>query len=478
MARGSKRDRRQFASKRRAIHRQEPYTPWAMLSRILIVDDDLDMREALEGLFSAEGYACEAVPDASSALALVSRQTFDAVVSDVRMEGMDGLELLDNLNVSHPALPVVLLTGKGGVEQAVDAIKRGAFGYAVKPCKAGELERVVAQALEARRHPDSTKAVRPSPPLDVADEGSLIGDGPAMKVLQTAIDFVARSSAPVLVTGETGVGKELVARAIHARSARAERPFVAVNTSAIPSELLEGELFGHARGGFTGAFQARKGLLTEADGGTLLLDEIGDMSFGLQAKLLRVLQFGDVRPVGSDRVHHVDVRVLASTHRDLLALVKEGRFREDLYFRLDVLSIHVPPLRDRPGDIPALAAHFLARARKRAPMSPVRSIGRDALQALAQRPWPGNVRELASAIERAVVFGVDEMIDMRRLSAPAAVTGATWPCAAEAPWTLQQVSRAYTAWVLAQHDGDKQRAAEVLGIDLSTLYRWARKLPH
>ena len=197
-----------------------------------------------------------------------------------------------------------------------------------------------------------------------------------MRSLKTAMTFVARSSAPLLVTGETGVGKELVARAIHARGSRAGRPFVAVNTSAIPQELLEGEIFGHARGGFTGALQARKGLLTEADGGTLLLDEIGDMPFGLQAKLLRVLQFGDVRPVGSDRVHHVDVRVIASTHRDLPALVKEGRFREDLYFRLNVLSVRVPPLRERREDIPALAAHFLAQACRRAPASPVRSIGR------------------------------------------------------------------------------------------------------
>jgi two-component system response regulator HydG len=449
-----------------------------MQSRILIVDDDLDMRDALAGLFSAEGYACEAVPDAASALTLVTQQTFDAVISDIRMEGMDGLELLDSLKVTHPALPVVLLTATGGVGQAVDAIKRGAFGYAVKPCKAGELEKVVAQALDSRLHPapGAGPTVRPAPIVDTADGKDLVGSGPAMRVLQTAIDFVARSSAPVLVTGETGVGKELVARAIHARSSRSDRPFVAVNTSAIPQELLEGEIFGHARGGFTGAIQARKGLLTEADGGTLLLDEIGDMSFGLQAKLLRVLQFGDVRPVGSDRVHHVDVRVIASTHRDLPALVKEGRFREDLYFRLDVLSVHVPPLRDRPEDIPALAAHFLAQACKRAPTSPVRSIGKEALQALAERSWPGNVRELASSIERAVVFGVDEMLDTNQLSpAPDDAPVSGWPFPAASPWTLQHLNRTYAEWVLAQTGGDKQRAAEILGVDLSTLYRWRRK---
>jgi len=445
-----------------------------MQSRLLIVDDDTEMREALATLFSGEGHVCEMASDASSALRLVDQQTFDAVVSDIRMEGMDGLELLDRIKLNHPALPVVLITAAGGVNQAVDAVKRGAFGYAVKPCDVDALRKVVAEALDARFHPSESLRA-PATATTVGDQ-ELVGSGPAMRDLQTAIDFVARSSAPVLVTGETGVGKELVARAIHARSLRASRPFIAVNTSAIPQELLEGEIFGHARGGFTGAIQARKGLLTEADGGTLLLDEIGDMSYGLQAKLLRVLQFGDVRPVGSDRVHHVDVRVIASTHQDLPALVKAGRFREDLYFRLDVLSVPVPPLRDRPEDIPALAAHFLAQACQRAPMSPVRSIGRDALRALAQRSWPGNVRELASSIERAVVFGVDEMIDTNQLS-PAPLEGPVsgWPFPSASPWTLQHLNRTYAEWVLGQTGGDKQRAAEILGVDLSTLYRWRRK---
>src|SRR5579864_9539333 len=301
-----------------------------------------------------------------------------------------------------------------------------------------------------------------------------------MRTLQTTIDFVARSSAPVLVTGETGAGKELVTRAIHARSARRHQPFVAVNMSAIPQDLLEAELFGHVRGAFTGAAQPRKGLFMEADGGTLLLDEIGDMSFTLQSKLLRVLQFGDVRPVGSERTHHVDVRVIAATHRNLDALVKEGRFREDLYFRLNVLPVFVPALRDHREDIPELATYLLAEACRRAPLSPVRSIGPDALRLLSDAPWPGNVRELASSIERAVVFGVDEMIDSNQLSpvrSGAVASGAptpTWPFPSDAPWTLRKLSRGYADWVLAETGGDKERAAEILGIDLSTLYRWLR----
>ncbi len=231
------------------------------------------------------------------------------------------------------------------------------------------------------------------------------------------------------------------------------------------------------RGGFTGAVQSRKGLLTEADGGTVLLDEIGDMSVGLQAKLLRVLQFGDVRPVGGDRGRLVDVRVIAATHRDLPSLVREGRFREDLYFRLNVLPIVVPPLRDRRQDIPALVAHFLAEACRRAPHSPVRSMSTEALLALTEAPWPGNVRELASAIERAVVFGADESIRVEDFSLRTAATVAPavpWSFPSQEPSTLRDLSREYTAWVLVQTGGDKERAAKILGIDLSTLYRWQR----
>jgi two-component system response regulator HydG len=450
-----------------------------MQPRLLIVDDDREMRELLGNLFSGEGHACELAADATAALKIVDAQTFDVVICDVVMEGMSGLELLDRLRRTHPALPFVVITGKGGVHQAVDAIKRGAFEYVLKPCDADDLRRIVTEALDGRRHPSESMRVSAPPPTQSRGHWSLVGAGPAMRALQTRIDFVARSSAPVLISGETGVGKELVARAIHARSHRRSGAFVAMNTSAVPQELLEGELFGHVRGGFTGAVQARRGLLTEADGGTLLLDEIGDMSFGLQAKLLRVLQFGDVRPVGSDHVHHVDVRILASTHRDLPALVKEGRFREDLYFRLNVLSVTVPPLRHRREDIPALAAYFLAEACRRAPESPVRSIGRDALAALSLSPWPGNVRELASCIERAVVFGVDEMIDCDQLDSSPEVAGEPraplpWPTPTGAPWTLKTLNHAYTAWVLAESGGNKEKAAETLGIDLSTLYRWLR----
>jgi two-component system response regulator HydG len=447
-----------------------------MRSRVLIVDDDAEMRDALGLFFSGQGHECELASDAATALGVVERVNIDAVICDVRMEGMSGLELLDRVKRTHPALPFVVITAMGEIQDAVTATKRGAYQYMTKPCDMDELRKAVLGAIEEGRRGGTAASHRP--PSAMQSSMELVGNGPAMRALQACIDFVAASTAPVIVTGETGAGKELVARAIHARGSRRGAPFVAVNTSAIPGDLLEAEVFGHVRGAFTGAVQSRKGLLMEADGGTLLLDEIGDMPIGLQAKLLRVLQFGEVRPVGSDRPHHVDVRVIASTHRDLPALVRDGTFREDLYFRLNVLPVVVPPLREHREDIPALAAHFLAESCARAPQSPVRSIGADALRSLTEAPWPGNVRELASLIERAVVFGSSGSLRLQDLPPmPGAATIAMdtpWSFRTQAPQTLRHLSRAYTEWVLAQTGGNKERAAEILGIDLSTLYRWQR----
>jgi two-component system, NtrC family, response regulator HydG len=448
-------------------------------SRVLIVDDDAEIRDALGMFFSGQGHECELAADAEAALGIVERLRLDAIICDVRMDGMGGLELLDRLKRTHPALPVVVITAMGRIHDAVDAIKRGAFQYVTKPCDLDELRSIVAGAIDERRRSADPEGERRSPfPPATSPSLELVGNGPAMRALQASIDQVAASSAPVVITGETGVGKELVARAIHARGARRGKPFVPVNSSAIPPELLESEIFGHVRGGFTGAVQTRKGLLTEADGGTLLLDEIGDMPIALQAKVLRVLQFGEVRPVGGDRGHAVDVRVIASTHRDLPSLVREGRFREDLYFRLHVLPVYVPPLRDRREDIPALAAHLLAEACRRAPHSRVRSIGPEALRTLTESAWPGNVRELASVIERAVVFGGGARLEVQSLPAvqcpAAAAPGSPWSFGSEGPSTLRSLNRAYTAWVLAQTGGNKERAARILGIDLSTLYRWRR----
>jgi two-component system response regulator HydG len=449
-----------------------------MSARVLVVDDDPESREALGLVFSGDSGTCQLVGSASDALDVLAQGAFDVVVCDVRMDGMDGLELLDRVKRSQPSLPFVMISGAGRVHDAVDAMKRGAFEYVMKPFDPDELRTAVVGAIGERlRQVGDAGSKRPSSSPAALGNCEIIGPGHAMRTLQASIDRVAESSAPVVVTGETGVGKELVARAIHARGDRRSRTFIAVNTSAVQDDLFESEVFGHVRGAFTGAAQARKGLLTEADGGTLLLDEIGDMPMSMQSKLLRVLQFGEVRPVGSDRVHFVDVRIIAATHRDLPALVRDGRFREDLYFRLNVLPVLVPPLRDRREDIPALVAHFLAEARRRAPRSPVRSVGEEGMRALVEAPWPGNVRELASAIERAVVFSSDESLGPQHLNAvaPGRTPEVPWLVAShDPPWTLKRLNHTYTEWVLAQTGGDKQRSADVLGIDLSTLYRWQR----
>jgi len=365
-------------------------------------------------------------------------------------------------------------------------MRSGAYDFLTKPFDMDELNAIVLRAIAERRRnagdTDSSRRVRSAPPFENV---TLSGDGPAMRALREAVGLVARSSASVLIVGETGAGKELAARVIHAKSRRCSHPFVPVNTAAIPSELLESELFGHVRGAFTGAAQARKGLVSEAEGGTLFLDEIGDMPLPLQAKLLRVIQFREVRSVGAERSHPVDVRFIAATHQDLPALVREGRFREDLYYRLNVLPVAVPSLRDRREDIPMLSGIFLADAKRRTPESPVRSISPEAMQVLAAAPWRGNVRQLESAIERLVVFGQDEVITPKAfpgaglgaaLSAPEtlAADAAPWPGTIREPWTLKRLTDAYTEWVLAGNGGNMKDAASTLGVDLSTLYRWKR----
>ncbi len=442
--------------------------------RILVVDDDPDMARLVAHELTTPRWRCEIAESGTAALAAFRQVDFDIVVTDVRMDGLDGFELLGRLQRLQPDLPVILLTGGGSIPAAVEAVKRGAYQYLTKPCDGAMLREVVAQALAARGRGRRSQPKRALP--NGTEE--LVGSSATMKRLRARIELVARAHSPVLVQGETGTGKELVARAIHACSTRRTAPFVSVNASAIPETLLESEMFGHARGAFTGAAQAHRGLFTEADGGILLLDEIGDMPLGLQTKLLRVLQSGELRPVGADRVQHVDVRVIAATHRRLSDLVHEGRFREDLYYRLDVVSIHVPPLRSRPEDIPELATFFLEKARARAPESPARSLRADLLDLLSTAPWPGNVRQLESTIERLVVLATSEDLTPEDLERQVVELDSPPPVPpdddGEDP-SLDRVIQKHVANVLAKTDGNKARAAKLLGVDLSTLYRWQRK---
>ena len=418
-----------------AINYESPGGGKRMQDRfILVVDDDPEMARCIADALTAERCRCELAANGEAALAACRQYEFDAVVSDIRMAGMDGVELMTRLRRVQSDLPVILMTAEGSIAAAVEAVKRGAYQYITKPCDAGELRRIVDQAVMTR-----ARAERPPPSRRALPSGTeeLIGDSPAMRELRARIELVGAASSPVLVVGETGTGKELVARAIHACSPRRSRPFVTVNAAAIPETLLESEMFGHVRGAFTGATQAHRGLLTEADGGTLLLDEIGDMPIGLQSKLLRVLQAGEIRAVGGDRIQRVDVRIVAATHRDLRAMVADGQFREDLWYRIAVFPIQIPPLRDRPEDIPALATHFALRAATRFG-TPPRVPSPEEMELLLGYAWPGNVRELAAVIERAVILGNGRTLDV------AASLGAAIP-ATPAPTSERAVRTAPAA---------------------------------
>ena len=465
---------------------------------ILVVDDDPEMARAIADALTGAHRRCEIASSGAAALAACRQVEFDVVVSDIRMAGMDGMELMTRLRHVQADLPVILMTAEGSIAAAVEAVKRGAFQYLTKPCDAAELRLLVEQAAGSRARggrggrgaaTGGSGTVRRATPA--TDE--LVGTSVSMTELRARIDLVAGATSPVLIVGETGTGKELVARAIHASSPRRAQPFVTVNAAAIPDTLLESEMFGHVRGAFTGATQAHRGLFAEADGGTMLLDEIGDMPLPLQSKLLRVLQAGEIRAVGADRSSRVDVRVIAATHRRLPDLVREGRFREDLYYRLNVINIAVPPLRARSGDIRELAETFLERARDRAPHSLVTSMSDELLALLSQGTWPGNVRELQSIIERLVVLARDAELAPRHLalvddelmmtpppSFPAsAASAARAPAGATASdvelCNIDALIRRHVEAVLAHTEGNKARAAKILGIDLSTLYRWQQR---
>jgi two-component system response regulator HydG len=367
------------------------------------------------------------------------------------------------------------MTAFGAIESAVEAIKRGAYHYLTKPFPLDELRLFLERALADRRVELELRSLRR---LAAAEGrlGGLIGRAPSMTRLFDGIERVAAVDLAVLILGESGTGKELVARAIHERSARAAKPFVAVNSAAIPDQLLESELFGHVRGAFSGATQARRGLFAEADGGTLLLDEIGDMPLPLQAKILRVIETGEVRAVGADQARSVDVRLVAATHQDLAALSRQGTFREDLYFRLNGLTLVAPPLRERPSDVPLLAQHFLERTRARLPSATVREIAPEAMQALVRAPWPGNVRELEKTIERLVVLGARERIEAEDVAEIGLAPEDTplGRAQRELP-TVKELERSYARWVLDRVGGHRAKAAEILGVDVSTLYRWSSR---
>ncbi|ATB30110.1 sigma-54-dependent transcriptional regulator [Melittangium boletus] len=445
--------------------------------RVLVVDDHVEMARLLADALTDEGYTVDVATSGQEALAVVRGRVLDAVVCDLRMEQVDGFDVLAAVREADPTLPVLIMTAFGGVENAVEAMRRGATHYFTKPFRLDEVLLYVQRAIAERRLREENRALRQA----VGDRsafGALVGRSAPLRALYELIERVAHSHAPVLVRGESGSGKELVARALHFEGPRKAGPFVAVNCTAIPNSLLESELFGHVKGSFTGATTPRRGLFLEADGGTLFLDEIGDMAPELQAKLLRVLEDGEVRAVGADASRKVDVRVVAATHQELETRVREGKFRQDLFYRLNVVPLRVPPLRERREDIPLLVEHFLMKSRERNPRARLAGFTPEALAALAAAPWPGNVRELENLVERLAVVTVKETVDLPTLQLHAPGVAADDHPLAQARTRLvplRQLEGEYIAYVVAQCGGNKTRAAEILGIDVSTIHRRERE---
>ncbi|MGO9712758.1 MAG: sigma-54-dependent transcriptional regulator [Polyangiaceae bacterium] len=440
---------------------------------VLVIDDEPSMAEMVADGLCVRGY--DAVPASSSkeAARLIEsgERSFDAVVTDLRMPGVDGLEMLSIAKRADAARPVIVMTAFSAVDSAIESIRRGAYHYLTKPFKVDELALFLGRALDEVRLRKETASLRRALHDRFSIE-NLIGTSAAMREVADLIDRVARTSVPVLILGETGTGKGVVARAIHAEGPRARAPFVGVNCAALPENLLESELFGHVKGAFTGASQSRRGLVAEADGGTLLLDEIGEMSPALQAKLLHVLESKTVRPIGGTKEHPVDVRLMAATHRDLRARVATGEFREDLLYRLEVVTMELPPLRHRRGDLPDLIDHFLARERLKHPQSCVESFGPDAIELLLDYGWPGNVRELEHLVERVVVLGRSPSVTATDLPASVRTRQAN-PTPFSGPvLPIREVQRRYAAWAFQQLEGRRMVTAEKLGIDDKTLARW------
>ena len=436
---------------------------------LLIVDDDQVARELLAETLGREGYRVRVAGGGEEALALAGAEPFDMALVDLRMPGLDGLAVLKQLAMIQPDLPVVILTAFATIETAIAAVNAGAFDYLSKPFRMEEIKLVVRRTLDARRLARENLQYRQELGARYGFEG-LIGQSHQMVEIYKLIARMAALDTTVLIEGETGTGKELVARAIHGASGRATRPFVVVDCAALPETLFESELFGHERGAFTGAFAARRGLLETSAGGTCFLDEIGELTAPLQAKLLRTLQERSIRRVGGNDEIPFDVRVVVATNRDLRKLVADGGFRDDLYYRLNVVTITMPPLRERASDIPLLAQHFLEIFARRSGRA-IKRLAPESVALLAGYRWPGNVRELEHVIERATALSASETLLPDDFPPHLRGERDRAPRLPADGMTLEDVKRWYVNKVLEESGGNKLRAAELLGIDRRTLYR-------
>ena len=444
-----------------------------MKPTILIVDDEPGVRSALGGVLRDEGYAVEAVASGEECLERVTRGGIDLIMLDVWLPGMDGLATFARLRERQVDAQVVIISGHGNIESAVRAIKMGAFDFVEKPLSLDKTVLVVANALRQRRLEAENRALR----ARVDRQFTMVGESTAIRQLREQVAMAAPTNGRVLIYGENGTGKELVARGIHTQSRRRSGQFVEVNCAAIPEELIESELFGHVRGAFTGAVADRRGKFEVADGGTIFLDEIGDMSLKTQAKVLRVLQEQTMEPVGGTSRIRVDARVVAATNKDLQAEIKAGQFREDLFFRLNVIPIFVPPLRERQEDIPLLADHFMAEFAQEYGRR-LKRLDAGAIRTLQRYAWPGNVRELRNVIERLMIMVPGDAITTSDLSfldvplvAPVAGAAAGSPERLTLHEARDQFERDLILKTLAQQQGNMSRTAEVLGVERSNLYR-------
>ncbi len=447
---------------------------------IVVVDDDAVARDLLAEALKKEGYGVEAFGSGEEAIARGRQGKVDLVLTDIRMGAVDGLTVLREFKRMNPETAIVVLTAFGSLEGAIEAIKQGAYDYLAKPFKKEEIKLVVQRSLEHCRLVRENARFREE--LKGKDEWSpLVGSSPAMLEVYKLVARVSEGKSTVLLQGESGTGKELIARAVHANSPRREKPFIPVNCGALPDTLLESEMFGHEKGAFTGAVGMKAGLFEAANGGTLFLDEIGELGQALQVKLLRVMQDQEVRRVGGTGSMKVDVRIIAATNRDLEQQVKEGKFRDDLFYRLNVVRITLPSLKERHEDIPMLAHHFLQKFSGGASRS-VRGFHPDTLELLRRYRWPGNVRELENAIERAVSLSHGPLLTPEDM--PAAIRQSATPGEAKADTgetmdevclTLEEVEKRHLVRVLKETKGNKVKAAKILGIDRRTLYRMAER---
>ena len=433
---------------------------------LLLVDDDHELREDMARFFSRRGYEVSECGSGEQALEFADQRAFDVIVLDMMMPGISGLELLKRLKERGSEAEVVMLTGKGTIETAVEAMKLGAREFLTKPVSLKDLDSLVRKSLESgqlRKENEQLKAVIRQQRVD----SSIIGESPKMHEVFRLIDRAAGSTSPILIQGESGTGKELVARALHERSPLANKPLVVINCAALPETLLESELFGHEKGAFTGAVSSKPGLFEIADGGTLFIDEFGELAPSIQGKLLRVLEDGTLRRVGSIKERRVNVRIIAATNRDMEKEVKEGRFREDLYYRINVLTINLPPLSERKGDIELLLQRFAGDEWDYTP---------EALALLERYSWPGNVRQLQNAIERAKLLAEGETIEVKNL--PPEIARGVEQAHAPPPGTkcdLDTLNKLHIEETYARHKGNKARTARALGIGRRTLYRLLEK---